>query len=157
MHTKNIRKALIGFSLAFFLIIPVFAFQARASEADRATQVTFDRPIELPGNKILEAGTYWFVTPEWGGGKTVQILDEKHVTVLASTIAISATRSRPADDTEFVFSAPSVNHPELLLQWFYPGELSGYEFVYDGIQNKNATEGPRVTVMSTPAKFISGD
>jgi hypothetical protein len=157
METKNIRNALIGFSLALFSFLSIFAFRACGSEANRATQVTFDRTIELPGNKILEAGTYWLVAPQWGDGKIVQILDEKCVTVLASKMAISATRSRPSDGTEFVFSAPSGNHPELLLEWFYPGELSGYEFVYDDIANKNVTEGPRVTVMAAPGKVTSGD
>jgi hypothetical protein len=157
MNTKHIRNALIGFSVAFFSFLSIFALRARGGEADRATQVTFDKSIELPGNRILEAGTYLFVVPEWGSGKVAQILDEKHNTILVSTLVLSAMRLKPSTETELVFSAASGNHPQLLLQWFHPGELSGYEFIYDSIENKNATEGPRVTVMAAPANLISGD
>ena len=35
---------------------------ARASEWDQATKVTFKQSIQIPG-KVLPAGTYWFVIP----------------------------------------------------------------------------------------------
>jgi len=59
------RKALgtiIGCVLALALV--AFVPHARADERDQAPQLTFNEPVELPGNHVLPAGTYWFVAPD---------------------------------------------------------------------------------------------
>ncbi len=58
------RRALgtiFGVVLAAALL--TFAPGARADEANEATQFTFNEPFQIPGNRILPAGTYWFKLP----------------------------------------------------------------------------------------------
>jgi hypothetical protein len=62
---------LIGCVLALGLV--AFVSHARADARDRASQLTFNEPVELPGNHVLPPGTYWLVAPDFvDGGETVQ-------------------------------------------------------------------------------------
>ncbi len=58
-HAESIPLLVFGLILVFaLLLVPV----ARADEWDQATRLTFNQPMEIPGHKILAAGSYWFVT-----------------------------------------------------------------------------------------------
>src|ERR1700681_1605416 len=141
----KIHKTLIALSIAFFSVLSIFAFQARASEEDRATKLTFNTPVEIPGNKVLLAGTYWFVVPNLGDKDIVQIFDETRTALRATISTVPAIRSKPTDDTELIFAKPDGNQPVALLEWFYPTELTGHEFLYGKNEEKTVTNEQQIT------------
>ena len=78
--------------------------------------------------------------------KIVDLAAERHVVrffsedeskVYATLIAIPNYRLEPTDTTSITFYESEVGRPRALHEWFYPGHLSGVEFVYP---EKRATE-----------------
>ena len=52
--------------LAAILVLAMFVARARASGWDELTRVTFNNPVQVPGNRVLEPGTYWLMLPRVG-------------------------------------------------------------------------------------------
>jgi hypothetical protein len=46
----------VGLLFGFVIMLP----SARAGVYDRATKLTFNQPVQIPG-RVLPAGTYWFL------------------------------------------------------------------------------------------------
>lgn len=150
------RKALgtiIGGVLALALI--AFVPYARADESNHASQLTFSAPIELPGNHVLPAGTYWFMAPfDVNGGQTVQIFNADRTQLILALEVIPAERMNVTDDTQLTFGRVS-NRPLMLTSWFYPGETSGHEFVYSPQQESQLSEGNQITVMARNGSTVA--
>jgi len=107
-----------------------FAPAARADEWNKETVLTFNEPVEIPG-QVLSAGTYVFKLADSDSDRTiVQVFtqDQKHI--LATILAVPAYREEPADKTIVTFDERPSGSPEALHNWFYPGENYGVEFVY---------------------------
>jgi len=151
-----IRKALgtiLGgvLALAFIAFVPY----ARADEANEASQLTFNQPVELPGNHVLPAGTYWFGVPDpIQGGHTVQIFNADHTEILLTLETIPVQRTNITDDTQLTFGRVS-NRPLMLTSWFYPGEPFGHEFLYSPQQESQLSEGSQITVMARSGSAVS--
>jgi hypothetical protein len=151
-----IRKALwtiLGgvLALAFIAFVP----NARADERDQASQLTFNQPVELPGNHVLPAGTYWFEAPDAvNSGNTVQIFNADHTQVLLTLQAIPAQRTNITDDTQLTFGQV-YDQPLMLTSWFYPGETFGHEFLYSPQQESQLSEGNQITVMARSGSPVS--
>src|ERR1700741_5263546 len=125
------RKALgtiIGCVLALALV--AFVPHSRADERDQASQLTFNEPVELPGNHVLPAGTYWFVAPDSvNESQTVEVFNINRTQLLATMETISTERLDITSNTQLTFGRVS-NRPLMLVSWFYPGEKIGHQFVY---------------------------
>lgn len=150
------RKALwtiIGCVLALALV--AFVPHARADARDRASQLTFNEPVELPGNHVLPAGTYWFVAPDSvDGGETVQVFNANRTQLLATMETISTERPDITSNTQLTFGRVS-NSPLLLISWFYPGENIGHQFVYSPQLESRLSEGSQVTVTARSGSAVS--
>lgn len=151
-----IRKALgtiIGGVLALALV--AFVPHARADERNQASQLTFSQPIELPGNHIIPAGTYWFIVPDnMDSGQTVQVFNADRTQLLLTLETISTQRQNVTDDTQLTFGRVG-NRPLMLTSWFYPGEPFGHEFVYSPQQESRLSEGSQITVMARSGSSTS--
>jgi hypothetical protein len=151
-----IRKALgtiLGgvLALAFIAFVP----NARADERNQASQLTFNQPVELPGNHVLPAGTYWFEVPDAiNNGETVQIFNADRTEVLLTLEAIPAERPNITDNTQLTFGRV-YNRPLMLMSWFYPGETFGHEFLYSPRQESQLSEGRQITVMARSGSTVS--
>ncbi len=151
-----IRKALgtiMGgvLALAFIAFVPY----ARADESNQATQLTFDQPVEVPGNHVLPAGTYWFVTPDMiSSGQTVQIFNADRTQLLLTLETIDTERTNVADNTQLTFGRV-YNRPLTLMSWFYPCETIGHEFLYSPNQESQLSEGSRITVTARSGSTVS--
>ena len=103
---------------------------ARADNWNKKTVMTFDQPIEIPG-QILPAGTYTFALVESKSDRNiVRIFQADGTTVVATILAINNYRLHPTDKTSVKFVERSGDNPEALKAWFYPGDNFGQEFVY---------------------------
>src|ERR1700740_2921275 len=124
----NTRKAvgILGFLLAFAVILPV----ARADEFDQASQLTFNKAVQIPG-RVLPAGTYWFVLLETNTApKIVQIFNSARSTLYATYLTNKRERSKSSANTALPFADRGSMQPETIVTWFYPDDTFGHEFVY---------------------------
>ena len=150
-----IRKALgtiMGsvLALAFMSFLP----SACADEVDQATQLTFRQPIQIPGNQVLPAGTYWLVVPDAGtGGNIVQIYSADRSHLLATLEANTTERLESSEGhTQLTFVKLSRNGPALLVSWFYPDQTEGHRFVYSAQREIQIAGANRIAVI--PRKTV---
>ena len=143
----NTKKKLIIFAtmLAFLIMLPV----ARASEQDQATELTFNKAVQIPG-RVLPAGTYWFILVESNTApNVVQIFNADRSTLYATILTSNAERLKPTDNTAITFADRGSMQPETLVTWFYPGYISGHEFVFSNHEQKELAQVKHHTVMAT--------
>ena len=137
----NIRfKALwLGASLALMgsMVAP-----AIADEWNKETKLEFSKPVQVPG-KVLEAGKYVFKLADSDSDRNiVQIFSEdasgeqKFVTTI---LAIPAYRVVTPDEPIVQLEERSSGAPEAIHSWFYPGDNSGWAFVYPKEVSANMT------------------
>src|SRR5579885_929708 len=128
---RNTLHIAAGLVLALAMFVPI----ARADERDQASQLTFDRPVAIPG-MVLPAGTYWFtVVPDSANGQIVQIFNADRSKLIATRLAIATERNEVSDHTEMRFVEQPKNELRLV-GWFYPDRLIGHEFVYQWAPGK---------------------
>jgi hypothetical protein len=121
----------------------------------QASQLTFNEPVELPGNHVLPAGTYWFVAPDSvNGGQTVQVFNVNRTQLLATMETISTERPDLTSNTQLTFGRVS-NRPQMLVSWFYPGEKIGHQFVYSPQLESRLSEGSQITVTTRTGSAVS--
>jgi hypothetical protein len=143
--TRKVFYIVFGLILAFTLV--AIAPAARADQWDQSSQVTFNQPVEMPGNMVLPAGTYWFEIANDGATPSlVQVFNADQTQVLATIQAIPTDRSEATDRGEYIFSKQSQGHPIALISWFYPGLLTGHEFVYQPSEETRLSRNEQVTV-----------
>jgi hypothetical protein len=102
---------------------------AAADEWNKETVSTFSQSVEIPG-KVLPAGKYVFRLADSPSNRhVVQVLDQAS-RILATVLTIPAARLTAADDPRITFEEQPAGTPFPIKTWFYPGDLSGEEFVY---------------------------
>jgi hypothetical protein len=103
---------------------------ANADESDQKTMVTFNGPVEVPG-QVLQTGTYVFKLVEsQSADDVVEVYsaDEKHL--YGSFFSIPEERQEPTDSAVVTLEERTAGAPEAVKAWFYPGEEIGHEFMY---------------------------
>ena len=128
----NIRFNALWLSASLALMGSLIA-PAIADEWNKETKIEFSMPVEVPG-KVLDAGKYVFKLADSESDRNiVQIFsedasgDQKLVTTV---LAIPAYRTATPDDSIIKFEERSSGSPEAIHSWFYPGDNTGWEFVY---------------------------
>lgn len=155
------RKALgtiIGGVLALALLS--FAPQGRAEGQhegiDQVTQFKFNEPVQLPQNKVLPAGTYWFTVPDArSGGQTVRVLSSDRTRVLGTFETIATDRpdlycQEPGCQDMRLTLARLPNQLPFLVSWTYPGESQGHRFVYSHQKESQITETGKMMTVQIP-------
>ena len=143
----SIRKVAVVASLALSGLI---AGTTRASEVDQAIKVNFSQPVQIPG-QTLPAGTYYFSIINTSDRETVQISNEDRTRTIALIQTIN--RERPEWEharTAFTLALGKGVEPPAVIAWFYPGRITGHEFVYPKQEEKELA-------MATQATQVSGD
>jgi len=102
---------------------------AAADEWNKETVLTFSQDVELPG-KFLPAGKYLFKLVDSPTTRHVLQVFDQDGRILASIMTIPADRLTAADDTRITFDEKPAGAPFPIGKWFYPGDLSGEEFIY---------------------------
>lgn len=121
---------------------------ARADEWNKETILTFSGPVELPGI-TLPAGTYHFKLADPDSTRrVVRVLDKDQQHQLAMFLTIPNDRMEPADKPLVMFRETQAGAPEAVKAWFYPGERTGYEFVYPRQQATKLAKANHESVLS---------
>jgi hypothetical protein len=128
----NIRLNAICFG-GFMALASVLAQPVAADEWNKRTEFQFSGPVEIPG-KILAAGKYVFQLMDSEFDRNiVQVFSEDSNgkdTLVATLNAIPDYTSDTPDKPIVHFEERHTGNPEAIHSWFYPGENTGWQFVY---------------------------
>ena len=126
---KAFKLTMVGLFIGFLCLTLVPSL--RASLADQATIVTFNSPIEVPG-QVLQPGTYMFTLANSTSTQNiVQIFNRDRTHVYATILTIPAYRPDPPNQTLITFEERAASAPPAVHAWFYPGENYGHQFLYN--------------------------
>jgi hypothetical protein len=115
--------------LAAALLGAIALPQARASEMDKKTFLTFHRSIEIPG-MILPPGDYVMKRADRSLPDVITFTNRRENHVFATVFAMPTYRDVPTGDVVIITEERPANQPEALKKWFYPGDIVGAEFKY---------------------------
>ena len=137
MNMKLTTLGLAGlFALTSFMAQPVLA-----DEWNKKTEFQFSAPVQIPG-KTLEAGKYVFQLADSDSDRNiVQIFSEDsdgNENLVATLMAIPDYIEQTTDKPTVHFEERPSGSPEAIHSWFYPGDNTGWEFVYQNTQTPNA-------------------
>lgn len=142
----KIRKTYMVIGMIIASSITFFEVAAHADESDQTTILSFSQPIQILG-QILPAGTYLFKLANSDSDRhLVQIFSSDRMHLYATFQTIPTERQNPTDDTAITFAQQGDGQPEALLKWFYPGNLTGHEFVYSRQREKELAQDRQLTV-----------
>lgn len=144
---------LIAWVVSCFLF---FEVAAHADEVNEATQLTFSQPVQVPGH-TLPAGTYLFKLAPVDSENVVQIFNADGTVLYASGVTIPTVRPQATGDTEVTLAEQTDGTPYALLKWFYPGRLTGREFVYPKAQEQQLAQDRHENILAGAHGSESGD
>jgi hypothetical protein len=129
MNIKLNALCLGGFlALTSFLAQPVMA-----DEWNKKTEFQFSGPVQIPG-KVLAPGKYVFQLLDSESDRNiVQVFSEDsngNESLVGTLMAIPDYISETPDKPIVHFDEGHSGTPEAIHSWFYPGENTGWEFVY---------------------------
>jgi hypothetical protein len=141
----------LGASLA---LMGAMVTPTMADEWNKETKLEFSGPVEVPG-KVLAAGKYVFkIADSESDRNIVQIYSEdaKGAEKLVTTInAIPDYREETPDKPIVQFEERPSGSPEAIHSWFYPGENTGWQFIYPKGEQMSANRPAPTSLMSAPA------
>ena len=147
MRTAKILRIISGLGL----LIGLVASLATADTVDKRTFFTFNRPIALPG-VTLPAGQYLFrIANPNTEADVVQVLSADGKTPYATLFAIPDERPDASNEPEVRFMETGKDEPSAIKAWWYPGETTGYEFIYPKSQARLLAKGNPTPVLTTHA------
>ncbi|HWF38481.1 MAG TPA: hypothetical protein VG322_08185 [Candidatus Acidoferrales bacterium] len=151
MTVSKFLGVALGAMLAFAMVVPV----AHASEQNQMTQLTIHAPFQIPGNKALTAGTYWFKLMDNAAvpRNVLEIYNASRSKVLATLITRPTYRAHETGRTELQF-ATSSRRPLTLVRWFYPGRFAGHTFIYSHQTERRINRENVENVFATPAPVV---
>ena len=151
MSSSQVIRAISGIGLGLAL----FASTAQAQPEDKRTYFTFSAPIALPGT-TLPAGRYVFrIVDTTTSRKVIQVQSEDQKKSYAMMNTIPDQRRDPAKDATVAFYETAKGTPAAVKSWWYPGESTGYQFIYprrQAVQIAKETGRPILTTKTEDAK-----
>jgi LPXTG-motif cell wall-anchored protein len=157
MNRVKVIVTIFCVSLMALVVSP----RVEADVWNKKTVVTFDQPVEIPGDIVLPPGTYVFkLQDSLSNRHIVQIFNEDQTHIYATILAIPNYRLQVADETVITFGERAAGEPQALRAWFYPGDNSGQEFVYPKrralelaqVNNERVQTMPSEPETTTPAE-----
>jgi len=122
--------------------------QARADESTKLTNFTFNKPVQLPG-VTLQPGRYRFELADPDESRRViRISTEDGTKQIAMLLSIPDTLRDPAKDAVVFFGETRSTEPDAIKAWVYPGERTGYEFIYPHDQAVTLAKRYHTSVLS---------
>jgi hypothetical protein len=143
----------------FFALAPFMAQPGMADEWNKRTEFQFSGPVEIPGT-VLPAGKYVFQLADSDSNRNiVQVFSEDSSgkdSLVTTVMAVPDYMLNTPDKPIVNFEERSSGTPEAIRSWFYPGENTGWEFVYPKsetvVTSANTTPATApVTAAATPA------
>ena len=134
----------VGLIIAFALF---FELAAHADEYDQTTTITFNEPIQIPG-QVLPAGTYLFKLANSDSTRNiVQVFNADRTVLYATLQTIATERQEPTGHTAVALAEQGAGQPDVLLKWFYPGRETGNEFLYPKQKERELAQDKQQTIV----------
>jgi LPXTG-motif cell wall-anchored protein len=136
---SRLNAACLGglLALSFFMTKPVLA-----DEWNKRSEFQFSAPVEIPG-KVLTPGKYVFELADSPSDRNiVQVFSEDSTgneNLVATVLAIPDYTLTASDKPTVHFEERHSGSPEAIQSWFYPGDNTGWEFIYPKVQNLKAS------------------
>ncbi|MGD0909094.1 MAG: hypothetical protein ABSA96_16050 [Candidatus Acidiferrales bacterium] len=144
----NFRVKLNLMMLSLFLAVSMAAIYVHADGFDQAIRLTFGQPVLIP-QKVLPAGSYWFVLADHGNisENVIQVLDGDRKNVIATVSVGSAQVVKPSGHIMLTLADRSPK-PQALLDLTYPGREDGhfFEIAYSKQERAALAEYPKVSM-----------
>jgi len=122
-----------AFFLSSALVLVSFVLPARADQWNKETRITVNEQLEVPG-AVLSPGTYILKLADSQSDRNiVQIYSEDasgRQKLVTTILAISAYTLEPPDKPLIKLEERPSGSPEAIHSWFYPGDNTGWQFVY---------------------------
>ena len=116
--------------------------------ASKHTYLTFSGPVQVPGAS-LPAGTYMFrLADPISHRHMIQIRNKEGTQLFATLLSIPNQADKPKDDPFVMFLETPAGQPAAIKAWFYPGERTGYEFVYPKDQAMRIAKSSNTSVLA---------
>jgi len=132
----------LGLVIAFALLCGIVAY---ADEANEQIKITFNKPVQIPG-QVLAPGTYTVQLADPDGGQNlVQIFNADRSVLYATLPTVAEERAQATGDVSLTVAESGSEKPDFLLGWFYPGRLTGRELVYSKQQEKELAQTTQET------------
>jgi hypothetical protein len=117
----------------FLALTSVLAQPVMAGEWNKKTEFQFSGPVEIPG-KVLGPGKYVFQLMDSDSDRNiVQVFSEDSngkETLVTTVMAAADYMSETPDKPIVHFQERHSSAPEAIDSWFYPGDNTGWEFIY---------------------------
>jgi LPXTG-motif cell wall-anchored protein len=131
-----------------------------AQTADYQTYFTFSGPVTLPG-VTLPAGKYLFrLADPSTSRKVINVLTADGKKSVAMLTSIPNRLNRAPKDPEVRFMETSGNTPPPIKTWWYPGNSTGYEFIYprkQALELAKVVNEPVLTTGKETKEFETAD
>jgi len=148
MHflTKNAAIVVCCFIFALVLVAPA---TIHSDEWNLATRFTVNQPFEVPG-LVLQPNTRYVIRLYDSPAErhVVQLYNGDETRMLTMFMAVSDERTRPVDNTVFTFVETAPGYPLPIKEWFYPGRLTGLEFIYSKDQAREIARHATEPILS---------
>src|SRR5437868_10584802 len=130
MKSKAIRLSLVAAALTVAAVLFAPAI-TQADEFNLKTYITVSQPFQVPGAVLQPNVKYVLRRADANGDLHVlRVLNADETEVLSTFFAVSDQRMEPADDTVITFYETAPGYAKPIHEWFYPGRVIGYEFIY---------------------------
>lgn len=131
--------------LSSSLALSIFMKPAMADETNKKIEFQFSAPVQIPGH-VLAPGKYVFELMDGPVDRnTVEVFKDSdgRDSLVAILFAIPDYISNTPDKPTIHFKERNSGTPEAIDSWFYPGDNTGWEFVYPQGQNLVADANTR--------------
>jgi len=108
----------------------------------------------------LPAGTYTFQQANNDDLDLIQIFNADRTVLLATIQTVPTEGREPAGDTTITLAEQQAGQPPLLVKWFYPGRITGHEFIYPKEQEHEIAQARQETFVgskSMPSSVTAGE
>jgi hypothetical protein len=142
--------------------VAMLAFMAPAmasaqATSDHRTYFTFSGDVRLPG-VTLPAGRYVFRFADGSTGRqVVQIVSDQGNKMYGLFMTIPARRMDYAKDAEVRFMETPAGTAPAIKTWWYPGYMTGNEFIYPRDEALRIARAASQRVLTTKAASVSDE
>src|SRR3954463_4026784 len=145
----EMRVKWLGVMYAAATLAVIVPATASAQPADKRTFFTFSGAVDMPG-VALPAGQYEFriANPDTSRD-VIQVRSRDGKKNFGVFLTHQAQRVTASDDAEVRFLEAGAGAPPAVKTWWYPGERTGYEFVYPKAQARRLAQRTRQPVLTT--------
>lgn len=151
MLKLNKLYLLVAWGITCFLF---YGVAAHADELDQETKLTFNQPVQIPGH-TLPAGTYLFKVDN-DDENFVRVFNADGTRLYATLATIPALRADITGDT-VVTLAREQSGENVMEKWFYPGRMTGHEFIYPQPEQQQLAQAHQMNIVAGPSGSESGD